>query len=109
MGISRRRFEGWEPRTVYSYDGDRVVAAVPESEWDERSRVEMLALGAWEARQCPGCGQDLALTTDPKHEHEWKPASLQCNGCLVKSMSESTKAKDEHPTSWLHAVRRRRR
>lgn len=38
-----RRFRGWEPRTFYEYDGDRLVSSIPETEWDDESRDLILA------------------------------------------------------------------
>lgn len=56
LGISLKRFYGWEPRTAYEYDGDRLAASVVEQEWDEDERAWMLALGLYRDLLCPVCG-----------------------------------------------------
>ncbi|MGW8565653.1 hypothetical protein [Isoptericola sp. NPDC055881] len=58
LGVSYKRFLGWEPTTVYEYDdAGRMVTSWPEVEWDDTEREWMLALAEWEASEvCPLCG-----------------------------------------------------
>lgn len=58
MGISHKRFLGWEPTTIYTYDdAGRLIESVPEPEWDESQRDAMIALQRYrETEQCPKCG-----------------------------------------------------
>lgn len=40
LGISPRRFRGWEPTTFYVYDdAGRLVSSTPEAEWDDEQRA----------------------------------------------------------------------
>ena len=72
LGVSLKRFGGWEPVTVteYEYDaGGRLVRSwsQPESEWDDRQQAWMLALAQHRAEFCPcGCGQRYVDTTSPE-------------------------------------------
>lgn len=54
--MSLKRFYGWEPRTTFEYDGDRLTASTTEVEWDDEERGWMLALGLYRDRLCPVCG-----------------------------------------------------
>ena len=54
--MSLKRFLGWEPRTVYEYEGDRLAASTVEPEWDDDERGWMLALGLYRDMLCPVCG-----------------------------------------------------
>ena len=58
LGISYKRFQGWEPTTTYQYDDTgRMVSSRPEVEWDETEQDWMLALETWERDEvCPMCG-----------------------------------------------------
>ena len=72
LGVSLKRFGGWEPVTVteYEYDaGGRLVRSwsQPESEWDDQQQAWMLALVQHRAELCPcGCGQRWADVTSPE-------------------------------------------
>lgn len=72
LGISLRRFGGWEPVTVteYEYDDAGRVARTysqPESEWDQQQQAWMEALAAYRGERCPcGCGQRWSDTTSPE-------------------------------------------
>lgn len=58
LGISYKRFQGWEPTTTYEYDeAGRLVSSRPEVEWDETEQDWMLAYEAWERDElCHLCG-----------------------------------------------------
>jgi hypothetical protein len=49
LGISPRRFWGWEPETTFVYDGDRLVGSVVEPEFDDEQRQLLIALAEYEA------------------------------------------------------------
>lgn len=63
LGVSYKRFQGWEPITTYEYDdGGRMVSSRPEVEWDQTEQDWMLALDAYEAEEvCPLCGWPKAV------------------------------------------------
>jgi hypothetical protein len=58
LGISYKRFQGWEPTTVYEYDeAGRMVSSRPEVEWDQTEQDWMLAYEAWGRDEvCHLCG-----------------------------------------------------
>ncbi|WP_346536940.1 hypothetical protein [Micromonospora sp. DPT] len=72
LGVSLKRFGGWEPVTVteYEYDDDgRLLRSwsQPESEWDEQQQAWIQALVQHRAELCPcGCGQRYTDTTSPE-------------------------------------------
>jgi hypothetical protein len=91
LGISVRRFDGWEPTTYYEYDDEgRLVSSTPEPEWDERQQAYMLALLEYEARICPGCGHPLYISGD--EEHNWDVEPIRCWACDAVAQA---RAKDE--------------
>lgn len=70
MGISHRRFMGWEPTTTYQTGpGGVVLSSTPESEWSEDEQGKMLALAHYEAvEKCPICGGPKSECQDPANE-----------------------------------------
>ncbi|MFI9478134.1 hypothetical protein ACIG6B_30185 [Bacillus mobilis] len=72
LGVSLKRFGGWEPVTVteYEYDeGGQLLRSwsQSESEWDEQQQAWIQALMQHRAEFCPcGCGQRWADTTSPE-------------------------------------------
>jgi hypothetical protein len=68
LGISLRRWSGWEPvRTVTTMpDGTQQITTEPE--WDDDDRAWVEALLDLEAQRCPGCGGHLPETTDPAND-----------------------------------------
>ncbi len=110
MGISLRRFEGWEPRTLYSHDDDgRLVESTPEPEWDFQEQAWMLALGLYRKNRCHGCGGDLTETTDAKHEDRYHPIlPVQCHRCAAFARAHEQYKDYPHPQSLLHRVELRR-
>lgn len=75
LGISYKRFSGWEPKEVteHTYDeSGRLVRSVTtrESEWDDEERGTVLALGDYEHSLCGGCGGYLPETTQPGAAYE---------------------------------------
>ena len=70
LGISHRRFLGWEPVTRYRYDDHgRVTDSWREPEWSPPEREKMLALAFWDAvYRCPVCGGPKAECQSPESE-----------------------------------------
>lgn len=114
-GVSHKRFCGWEPRTVttYEYDeGGRLVRSVTvtEREWDDDQRELAYGLARWEASLCPGCGGDLAETTDPSAEYAWRRTGPQrCYRCQMLEMYQEAEAKAQtaQPQSLLYQLERK--
>lgn len=112
MGVSWRRWGGWEPTrlTRYEYDdAGRVVASVTtvEPEWDEVSRAHLLALLEYEAGLCGGCGHPLSVTTDPLMEGRFiYDGYVECFRCLtVASGAEKAAKGHDHPHVLLHDIK----
>src|SRR5690606_3854254 len=89
VGVSLKRWNGWEPHEVTEYeydDGGRVVRTVTtrEPEWDDESRAYVLALAEYERSVCGGCGGWLPETTDPKNEGRYvSKGAIRCHRCDV--------------------------
>lgn len=47
----------------------------------------MLALAAWRSRRCPGCGGDLAETTDPDNEEQYLAEAIRCHRCTSQAIA----------------------
>ncbi len=82
--------------------------SVTESEWDEQSRSEILALAEFRKLTCSGCGGWLPETTaldakdwiiDPPH---------RCSRCTALGLRQDAHGKDHsHPEALRWAARRR--
>jgi hypothetical protein len=87
LGISPKRFGGWEPTetTRYFYDRrGRVIRTetTREAEWDSEQQALMLALAEGRLLFCPDCGGDRDETMDPKNEFAYKAIGpWLCWGC----------------------------
>ena len=76
LGISYKRFLGWEPT-----DGDSV-------EWDGTEREWMLALDSYEtSHKCPVCGMDTEICHD-EHAVRTLFAGAGVETCFVGAMRE---------------------
>lgn len=106
LGISVRRLEGWEPRTVTEYEYDqagRLVRSVTtrEPEWDDEQRAVMLALHQCRALTCTGCGGWLPDTT--AHERYVVEPPTRCHRCTAISGAQERHSQDHkhmHATRW---------
>jgi hypothetical protein len=107
--VSRRRFLGWEPKQVTTYeydDGGRVVRAVTvvEAEWDDTERAWATALLDAEADECSGCGEPLSETLRPEayQGYEVGPPAV-CQGC--KALHARQRSDADAGDKDLHANR----
>jgi hypothetical protein len=116
LGISLKRFRGWEPTTTTRYTWDRDnrsegpdgYTSTVEPEWDEVEQGWMLALSLYRDRRCPGCGGDIDVTTNPENEEQYRhELPLQCFRCVA--FAQAHKAYDDqlYPMSLIHLVRQR--
>lgn len=111
LGISPRRFDGWEPSTVYEYDdAGRLVRSTPESEWSEQDRAWLLALAGYRASLCPcGCGlpaeQTLAHEDDGRRFVVSPPARCRARTALAQKQAEYQDS--PQPEALLWSVERR--
>lgn len=68
----------------------------------------MLALRAYRASRCPGCGGDLAVTTAAENEDRFRAElPVQCYRCLEFGRSHEAYREEPHPLSLLHLVPQR--
>lgn len=99
MGVSLRRFDGWEPVEVHDHEYDetgRLIRTVVtrEPEWDEDQRLWMLGLTLREASECHRCGGSLHETTD--YQWKWQPSPpTVCFRCVA--LAASAHEYDKHP------------
>lgn len=100
LGISPRRFDGWEPRryTTVAYDAEgRLSATVTtvEPEWDDEDRALLYALEDYEADLCPGCGHPMSesLHREGVPDPQYQAAYAVCLGCVAKERAQ--KAADD--------------
>ena len=65
LGISYKRWLGWEPSYRVERDGHRrITGYTPETEWDATEREWMLALDEYERTLCPRCGMPVSICHD---------------------------------------------
>lgn len=61
LGVSLRRFLGWEPRQITVTRDDGTVVTVTEPEYDVWEQQVQAAYTAWLDDVCPGCGWPTRL------------------------------------------------
>jgi hypothetical protein len=105
LGISPRRFEGWEPvahTKVTGWDVEGRPTAWDTSqdpEWDAEDRAIIHALMDVKNDECPGCGQPLSesLHEDGKPDPTYDIGFLVCMGCVARD--RAVKKQDDLDTS----------
>lgn len=88
LGVSEKRFLGWEPRQIHTYTYDesgRLTSTVVETEpeWDDAEREKMLALAEFEASVCK-CGYPRDQVTDPTFV--FQPETFDCPVCAATAV-----------------------
>lgn len=107
LGISLKRFEGWEPVTVYQRDdAGRVTSSRPEVEWDDDQQGWMLALSALEFDKCGGCGGRLSETTASDVEYVPNPP-IRCHKCTALHIGAEKSRELRQPHALLHTASKR--
>ena len=102
-GVPWRRWSGWEPAEVTTYEYDdagRLIRSttVREAEWNEVDRGAALALQAYEAGLCGGCGQPTSQSMDPDTQFRWRGKLLaQCHACYALGAYRDALEKQEQP------------
>lgn len=108
LGISLKRFRGWEPVTHYTYELGKLVSSVPDVEWDDQEHGWMVALAQYRDTRCPRCNGDLVTTTASENEdcfvHE---PPLVCFKCVAFSRVHELYADEPHPQSLIYLVKSR--
>lgn len=105
LGISLKRFTGWEPVTVvqHEYDDDGRLARsmhTVEAEWDDEQRAWMRAFTQLAADTCSGCGGLLSDVLNP--DVEWvADHPLRCHKCeALEIRRDQMREKSRHPGSF---------
>lgn len=106
LGISYKRFLGWEPTTVYEYDDSgRMVSSRPEAEWDDAERAWMLALDTWKTdRVCPLCGLAREVCQAPETEFALDvglPTRCHVTTAIRRAQAARAKHPGEHDDALL--------
>lgn len=85
-----------------------LIGSTPESEWDEQSQAEMLALAAYRAGLCPNCNGRLEETTAPENEDRYHAElPLQCHKCKTFAVQYDKYRDAPHSHALLHLVKLR--
>jgi hypothetical protein len=107
LGISRKRFLGWEPTTTYQRDDSgRVLTSTVEVEWDDEERGWMLALAEHDSDVCGGCGGYLSETTDPDAVYVIDPP-VRCHRCTMRGYATSQAQELPQPQALYPVIRKR--
>lgn len=73
--------------------------------WSEDDRTWALALTLRDASHCPGCGGDLAETTD--YDYRWVPEKpVVCFRCVGSQAAVKATEKDPWHRAMLHPVKK---
>jgi hypothetical protein len=97
LGVSLRRWYGWEPVTVSTVTADGVTRTTREAEWDDDDRAWVLALLDVESQRCPGCGGHLPDTTRPEHDGAYDAGPpVRCFRCTALHARQEQYRDDPH-------------
>lgn len=78
---------------TFTVDGSEVTALL-QSPWTEDDVAVALAVQQAEDAECPGCGGDLAVTTDDEHQFDWQAESVKCHNCKARAKEAGRWEKD---------------
>jgi len=98
LGVSLRRFHGWEPRTWQVTDSDGAVVIVSEPEYDEWERAIQTAYDAWRAGICDGCGQPMDESlhdVTKKHQIAYAAGFYTCRACESLELAMDKRAAED--------------
>lgn len=95
MGVSPRRYAGWEPRTRYRYDDHgRIIHTRPEPEWDEWDQVLVDELQNWQS-DVHSCGHHRSEQRDP--DTQFVATFTVCQACAVLQDKQREQARQDEP------------
>lgn len=88
LGISYKRWLGWEPSYRVERDGHRrITGYTPESEWDQTERDWMLALDDYEHSLCPRCGMPVSVCHDELTPTRYTAEAGVCQISLMRDIA----------------------
>lgn len=69
----------------------------------------MIELAVWRETRCPGCGGDLAETTDPANDDRYQAEAIRCHKCtaIAQSAGRYTGKNVTAPNAILHRAQLR--
>ena len=99
-------FLGREVVTTHEHDSaGRLVRSTQQPLWTAEDREAALALAAYEASLCSGCGDPLAETTKPEHEDAYVPkAAIRCHRCAAAVRGQDRYRDDPYASSLMVPV-----
>ncbi len=107
-GVSPSRFLGRPVRTDYVLDEHgRVIGSVTDPDWTDDDRDLALALLAYEASLCGGCGHPLAETTRPEAEDTYQGDLIRCHRCTAAEQVAEQYRGNPQPGSLRYSARPR--
>lgn len=111
LGISLKRFQGWEPQTLTRYEYDdqgriRHTVSTTETEWDDTQQAWMIAYHLYEADRCSGCGGRWSETTDRKNEEAYVTEAIRCHSCTARAIAHEAAQNVHQPSAVYRIVRR---
>jgi len=74
-----------QPTPVTVTVGGRDVVGQIASPWKPDDVAAALAVVEADNAECPGCGGDLAKTTDPQHQFDWQAETIRCHNCATRA------------------------
>lgn len=117
LGISVRRFDGWEPGETHHLERDGAgdvtrIHVRREPEWDEESRAWLIALAELEAAECRRCGTDLNESTSPEHDAnnpervaQYEPnLPIVCHHCAALNRSAKKYRDHDDAAALIHTA-----
>lgn len=98
LGVSLRRFNGWEPTTVTTTRPDGTTITTRDPEFDAWERSLWIAFDAWEKQYCPGCGTPYERglwdnDAEPDKRPRWRVGMYRCRPCEVLEQVQSKHVK----------------
>lgn len=119
LGISVKRFNGWEPAEEHVHEYapdengvDRLVRTVVhrEPEWDDQERGWMLAWLLYKSNVHEACGHWLPDSTAPEADEGYVvDEAVRCHACTARAQAYKRYEDTPNPEALLFPARRRER
>lgn len=104
MGVSYKRWHGWEPKRTIRPEPGGAYTILTESEWDDTERAWMLALDEYERSLCPSCGLPVTECSAPEAEFRIHADARVC-WAAAHQLQAVDQWRQEHPDSqWSDAL-----
>lgn len=108
LGVSLKRFQGWEPSTLYEYDdAGRLVSSRPETEWDETEQGWMLSLEQYKNEKlCPLCGMPKEVCQAPYGTYVYSAGDpIRCNVTTAIRQRQKDDGETAHSDALIYPPR----